>query len=285
MTWKGVFTALVTPFREGRVDLEAFRSHCERQVAAGIDGLVPCGTTGETPTLSDEEWASLVRIAVEAAKGRVPVVAGCGTNDTAASVARCRAARLLGADAALVVFPYYNKPPPDGLRAHVRACASGGLPLVLYHVPGRTGQRLAPALLAELSGFEGVVAVKEATGDMEYANDLLPATRTPMLSGDDATILPFCVLGGTGVISVLSNVAPRGTVALLRAIDAGDLATARTLHFRYLPLVRWLFHTTSPAPCKALMASAGWCSNELRLPLVPLSTPVPQAIASLLEVE
>lgn len=283
MTYRGVFTALVTPFRGGQVDLPAFRAHCERQLAAGVDGLVPCGTTGETPTLSPSEWRSLVETAVQVAGGRVPVVAGCGTNETAGSVARIQEARAMGADGALVVFPYYNKPPPAGLRAHLQACAAAGLPLVLYHVPGRTGQRLPPSLLAELAGLEGVGAVKEATGDMEYANDLLPLTRVPVLSGDDATILPFVVLGGAGVISVLSNVAPRGTRQILEAVAQGDLDRARTLHYRYLPLVRWLFHTTSPIPCKALMARVGWCTDQLRLPLVSLQAEVPSHLVDLVE--
>lgn len=284
MRMHGVFTALPTPFRGGGVDLAAFQARCEQQVAAGVHGLVPCGTTGETPTLSDDEWRDLIRVAVAAAGGRIPVVAGCGTNDTAASVRRVQVARDLGADAALIVLPYYNKPPPDGLRAHVRACASAGLPSVVYHVPGRTGQRVAPALLAELAAVPGVAAVKEATGDMEYANDLFATgVGTPMFSGDDATILPFVVLGGVGVISVLSNVAPRGTVALVEAAQRGRLEEARRLHFRYLPLTRWLFHTTSPIPVKALMAARGWCTDEVRLPLVPLSTPVPASLLDLVE--
>ena len=283
MQYRGVFTALITPFHQGGVDYDRFRTLCQRQLDAGIHGLVPCGTTGETPTLTLEEWRQLITIAVECAAGRVPVVAGCGTNATASSQERLRQARELGANAGLLVLPYYNKPPADGQRAHVAACAAEGLPLVLYHVPGRTAQRVAPSLLAQLSAQPGVVAIKEATGDLGYANDLLAATTRPVLSGDDGTFYPLVALGGAGVISVVSNAAPRATIALYEAAQRGDLDEARRLHFQLLPLVRWLFHTTSPIPAKALLAGAGLCAHELRLPLTPLQTPVPAELLALVE--
>jgi len=283
MRWEGVHTALVTPFSEGDLDLPAYRALCERQLRAGIHGLVACGTTGETPTLSEPEWDRVVGAAVQVSAGSVPVTAGVGTNNTASTLDRIQRAQALGADAGLLVLPYYNKPSPDGLRAHVAACAAPGLPLVLYHVPGRTGQRVDPLLLAELSHTPGVVAVKEATGDLGYANTLLANTPIAVLSGDDGTFFPLMALGGAGVISVISDLAPAATVALYEAALSGDLCTARELHFGLLPAIDWLFHTTSPRPAKAALAAVGLCLNELRLPLVPLEGPVPDFVLDAVE--
>jgi 4-hydroxy-tetrahydrodipicolinate synthase len=283
MTWTGVHTALVTPFFGGQVDLPVYRALCERQLRGGVQGLVACGTTGEAPALTEPEWSDLVRATLEVAAGAATVTAGVGTNCTATSLRRIELARTLGADAGLLVLPYYNKPPPDGLRAHVAACAAVGLPLVLYHVPGRTGQRVAPELLAELCATPGVVALKEATGDLAYANRLLSLTQVPALSGDDGTFLPFAALGGAGVVSVISDLAPAATVALWRALSGSDLSAARALHFRLLPAIDWLFHTTSPGPVKAALSAAGLCRNELRLPLVPFEGPVPAFVRDIVE--
>ncbi len=283
MAWEGVHTALVTPFRGGEVDLDCFRALCERQLRAGVQGLVVCGTTGETPTVTEAEWSELVRVALEVAGGAIPVTAGVGTNNTASTLGRIRLALQLGADAGLLVLPYYNKPSPDGLKAHVSACAQPGLPLVVYHVPGRTGSRVAPELLAELASTPGVVAVKEATGDLGYANSLLANTPISVLSGDDGTFFPLISLGGCGVISVVSNLAPAATVALCRAAIEGDLCAARELHFGLLPVIDWLFHTTNPRPAKAALAAAGLCANELRLPLVPFLDPVPDFVLDTVE--
>ena len=283
MRWEGVHTALVTPFSGGDLDLSCYRALCERQLRAGVHGLVACGTTGEAPTVSEPEWDRLVGVAVEVSAGSVPVTAGVGTNNTATSLDRIARAKRLGADAGLLVLPYYNKPSPDGLRAHVAACAAPGLPLVLYHVPGRTAQRVPPALLAELSHTPGVVAVKEATGDLGYCNTLLANTPIPVLSGDDGTFFPLVTLGGSGVISVISNLAPAATVALYEAAKAGDLCQAQELHFGLLPVIDWLFHTTSPRPTKAALAAVGLCPNELRLPLVPLEGPVPDFVLDAVE--
>lgn len=270
---KGVHTALITPFVEGRLDRDAFQRLARRQINAGVAGLVPCGTTGETPTLTREEWADCIEMAVKAAAGNAMVTAGVGTNCTRTTMENCQAARELGANAGLIVLPYYNKPNPDGHVAHLAAAASGGLPLVVYHVPGRTGQRLPAAQLALLSQMPGVIAVKEATGDVGYGGDLLARTETPVLSGDDATFFPLMTLGGSGVISVISNVCPEKTVALAQAAEEGDLLTARQLHFELLPVVEYLFHTSNPVPCKALMAALGFSRNELRLPLAPIPEP------------
>lgn len=269
----GVFTALVTPFRDGEVDLHTFRTLCERQLDAGVAGLVPCGTTGETPTLSEEEWAALIRASVEVAHGRAPVIAGCGSNSTKKTVDALAQARALGADAGLVVLPYYNKPTPAGLRGHVEALQAAGLPVVLYHVPGRTAQRLPVSQLAELCHIPGVIGVKEATGDVAYGVELMLQNPGAVLSGDDFTFAPLVSYGASGVISVISNLAPAMTVQLFEAARSGDLAQARALNDQLFPLVRYLFAETSPVPCKAAMAAMGLCENELRLPLAPTRVP------------
>ncbi len=288
MQLTGVLTALVTPFRAGDVDLDATRALCDRQLDAGIAGLVPCGTTGETPTLSPTEWAAVVRTAVDAAArhhaetGRkVPVIAGVGSNSTAATLANIDAAAELGVDAGLVVFPYYNKPNPRGLAAHVQRACSAGLPVVLYHVPGRTGQRLPCGQLAELCATPGVVAVKEATGDVGYGLELLESLEAraasgaavTLLSGDDFTFAPLVAMGGHGVISVVSNLAPRMTVRWCDAARTGDVATLRALRQRLQPVVRWLFSDTNPVPVKAGMAAMGLCDAAVRLPLAAGASP------------
>jgi 4-hydroxy-tetrahydrodipicolinate synthase len=276
---KGIHTAMVTPFREdGSLDLPAFERLCARQIDAGIHGLVACGTTGESPTLDTGEWRSVVDAAVRVAAGRVPVTAGVGTNDTRSTLRNVEAAQEAGADAGLLVFPYYNKPNPNGLRAHVREAAKPGLPLVLYHVPGRTAHTLPAPLLAELADFDGVIAVKEATGDIKYGGDLLLRTNTPVLSGDDFTFLPLLSLGGTGCISVLSNVAPEQTVAVYDAYTAGHVQEAMMAMQRLWDLTTFLFSEVNPVPCKAALAHLGLCGVHPRLPLAPFSGPSPAAI-------
>lgn len=273
--WAGVHTALVTPFTKDAVDAPAYLRLVERQLAAGIHGLVVCGTTGETPTLDEEEWEMLVRLTVDAAGGRAKVTAGVGTNSTRSTVQKVQRAKALGADAGLLVLPYYNKPTPAGLRAHVQAAAEVGLPLIVYHVPGRTAQRVSPELLAELCNIPGVVACKEATGDLTYGQDLMLGTDCPILSGDDFTWLPLMSVGGTGVISVLSNVAPADTVAVYNAWKEGDVAYAAAVHRRLYPLVRYLFAETNPVPAKAALAALGLCGAECRLPLTTGRAPDP----------
>jgi len=277
-TLHGVHTALVTPFGDdGGLDLDALSRLAERQIDNGVHGLVACGTTGETPTLSHEEWPTVIRVTREVADGRVPVTAGVGTNSTPSTVAHCEQAAKLGADFGLLVFPYYNKPNPRGHRAHVRAAAETGLPLVLYHVPGRTGQRLPAALVAELMDIDGVAAVKEATGDLHFAGDLLERTDKPVLSGDDFTFLPLLSLGGAGVISVVSNVAPEQTVAIYEAYRAGRVQEAAEAMAALWDLCTFLFEDTNPAPCKAALAALGLCGSSVRLPLAAFEgrDPVP----------
>jgi 4-hydroxy-tetrahydrodipicolinate synthase len=268
MELQGVHTALITPFSDGAVDLDTFEALCTRQINAGADGLVPCGTTGETPSLDGEEWASLVSTAVRMAGGQVPVTAGCGTNSTATTVANISRAKAIGADAALVVLPYYNKPNAAGHRAHIEACCRVGLPVVLYHVPGRTGQRLDDTLLLELCQVPGVIAIKEATGDVALGQRLVRGDVS-VLSGDDHSFAALIAMGGSGVISVISNLAPRMTIALARAAAAGDRGSVVSLNHRLQPVIEYLFSDANPVPCKAAMSELGLCSNELRLPLAP----------------
>lgn len=279
--WSGVHTALVTPFRDGELDMPAWTALLDRQLLGGVHGVVVAGTTGEAPTLDAAERDRLLRSTVAHVSGRVPVTMGVGTNNTRSTVANVEAAKAGGADAGLLVLPYYNKPSPNGLRAHVRAAAAPGLPLIVYHVPGRTGQRISPELLAELCAVEGVVACKEATGDLQYQQDFLAASSVAMLSGDDFTWLPALSVGGTGVISVLSNVAPALTVAVYEAWRRGDTRSASLTHARLYPVVRFLFAESSPGPCKAMLAAMELCANELRSPLTTTSAPSDALLAGL----
>ena len=274
----GVYTALVTPFKnvseDFAVDVETFRTLCKRQVRAGVQGLVPCGTTGETPTLTNTEWATLISIAVEEANGRCPVIAGCGTNSTRSTIVNVHQAKGLGADAALVVFPYYNKPNPSGHLAHVQAVCAVGLPVVLYHVPGRTGQRLSAELLETLCRVEGVVGLKEATGDVALGLDLcnrLADTNVSLLSGDDGTFATLVTHGFDGVISVISNPAPSQTVAWCQDAAENNRVQLIDHRTRLLPVVDFLFQHSNPLPCKILMAHMNLLENQARLPLMALT--------------
>lgn len=274
--FEGVLTALVTPFRNGELDEPALRELCERQIAAGVDGLVPCGSTGESATLSHAEHARAIEVVVSAARGRVPVLAGSGSNATREAIALTRHARQSGADGALLISPYYNKPMPHGIAAHYEAVArETGLPLVVYNIPGRTASNMAPPLLARLAGMDGVVGVKEASGDLNQIAHTIAATAQAdanfaVLSGDDWATLPILALGGRGVISTTSNLAPGEMLALVRAWQSGDGDRARQQHHRLLPLFDALFCETNPAPVKAALALCGLIENELRLPLTPV---------------
>lgn len=269
----GTMTALITPFRDGEIDEEAFRAHIERQIEAGVQGLIPAGSTGEAATLSVAEHKRLIRIAVEQAAGRVPVIAGTGSNNTAESIELTAAAQEAGADAALLISPYYNKPTQEGIYRHHRAVAEAvHLPQVLYNVPGRTASNLEPETVGRLSHISNIVGIKDATADMEQLARTMEACdgRIEFYSGDDATVLPFMALGGVGVISVVSNVAPRTMRALTDAMVRGDLATARRLQMALLELNRAMFVRSNPMPVKAACALLGWASDEIRLPLTGL---------------
>lgn len=273
MKFEGAYTALVTPMRGDGIDVAALERLVEQQIAGGIHGLVPCGTTGESPTLSHAEHLQVVEIVIRAARGRVPVLAGAGSNSTQEACELARACRDLGADGTLQITPYYNKPTQAGLVAHFTAIAdASGLPMVLYNVPSRTCCDLDPTTLAKLSQNPLVVGVKEATGDMTRAARIreLCGEGFALLSGDDFTVLPFLAVGGNGVISVGSNLFPSLFSRLCRAAAEGRWDEARALHYRQLPLSRALFSITSPEAVKAAMAMLGRCEPTIRLPLLPL---------------
>jgi 4-hydroxy-tetrahydrodipicolinate synthase len=271
--FEGILTALVTPFREGTLDEAALRGLVERQVEAGVDGVVPCGSTGEAATLSHAEHCRVVEVTVEAARGRLKVVAGTGSNSTRESIDLTRHAKEAGADGALLISPYYNKPTQEGIVAHFAAVArETDFPLIVYNIPGRTASNILPATMARLADIDRVVAAKEACGDIAQISALVAAcpTEFTVLSGDDALILPVIAVGGRGVISTSSNVAPEEVAALVRAALDGELPRARALHQRLLPLFDALFCETNPIPVKAAVAMLGMAGDEIRLPLTPL---------------
>ena len=270
----GSMTALVTPMRNGAVDEEALRQLVERQIAAGIDGLVPCGTTGESPTLSPEEHRRIINIVVQETRKRVPVIAGAGSNSTSKSAELAQAAREAGADGILVVTPYYNKPTQEGLYRHFAFVAEKArLPVVLYNVPGRTGCDLLPDTVARLAEIPGIVAIKEATGSVARTQEILQRVgdRLVVLSGDDGTCFPAMCVGARGVISVTSNVVPDRMAALWDAVRSGDFDRARSIHNDLLSLHEAMFLESNPIPVKAALAMMGLIAPEIRLPLVPLS--------------
>jgi len=272
--FEGVFTALVTPFRDGEIDAPALHALVDHQIDAGIDGVVPCGSTGESATLSHAEHRRVVEIAVEAAGGRIPVVAGTGSNNTREAIELTLHAKEAGADGALLISPYYNKPTQEGIFAHVEAVArETGLPLVVYNIPGRTASNIAPGTLARLADVDSIVGVKEACGDLDQIAHVVAACRDDfaVLSGDDALTLPLLAIGGKGVISVSSNVAPREMLELVREARAGRFDRALGVHQRLLPLFDALFCETNPIPVKAAVALQGRCGDEIRLPLTPIS--------------
>jgi 4-hydroxy-tetrahydrodipicolinate synthase len=272
--FKGVITALITPLRNDRVDEEALRRLVDEQIAAGIDGLVPVGTTGESPTLTSEEHIRVVAIVVEQAKKRVPVIAGTGANSTQEAIELTLAAKKVGADATLQVTPYYNKPTQDGLYRHFKTVAeAAGLPMVVYNVPGRTGCDLLPDTIARLCDVPLLVGVKEATGNLQRAAQIIARVgdRLSLLSGDDATAMPLYAVGGHGCISVVSNVAPADMAAMWDAAAAGNWQRARELHYKLFPLSEGLFIEANPIPVKAALAMMGKIADEIRAPLYPMA--------------
>lgn len=274
--FQGVLTALVTPFRDGAVDERALHDLVEMQIDAGVDGLVPCGSTGESATLTHAEHRRVVEVVVAAARGRVAVVAGTGSNSTHEAIALTRHAKEAGADGALLISPYYNKPTQAGIVAHYAEVARAtGFPLVPYNIASRTASNILPETLAQLADIEQVVGVKEASGSLAQVSQVI--ARTPegfrVLSGDDVLTLPILAVGGDGVISTSANVAPHEMVELVRAFRAGDLARARDLHYRLLPLFDALFVETNPIPVKEALVMRGTIRDEIRLPLTRLTEP------------
>ncbi len=273
-TFTGVITALVTPFRNDALDEAALRRLVDEQIAAGVDGLVPVGTTGESPTLTFEEHIRVIKVVVEAAKKRVPVIAGTGGNSTREAIELSQAAREVGADGMLQVTPYYNRPGQDHLYRHFKAIVEAvPLPTILYNVPSRTGCDLLPETIARLCELPQIVGVKEATGSALRAMQVIARVgdRLSVLSGDDAVAFPLFALGARGVISVVSNVAPADMSAMWDAAAAGNWQRARELHYKLLPLSEGLFVEVNPIPVKAALAMMGRIADELRPPLFPLA--------------
>ena len=271
--FEGCATALITPFRNGEIDYPALDRLVESQIAAGIDALVAAGTTGEPATMTWEEHLNVIRRVVEVADHRVPVIAGTGSNSTREAVHAARMSEQFGADAQLVVTPYYNKTSQEGLVAHFNAVADAAtLPVIVYNVPSRTGINIGPWALEQICRHPKVVAVKEASSDVGQALDKLRLVRDDAVfyCGNDDLIVPTMACGFKGVISVLSNVAPAETVRMTHCALAGDYAGAAALQMQLLPLINALFCETSPIPVKAAMARLGMCEDELRLPLVPM---------------
>ena len=271
---KGSITALITPFKKGEVDERAFTGLVEWQIAEGTDGLVPVGTTGESPTLSHKEHMRVVELCVETARGRVPVIAGAGSNSTQEAIELTRHAKRVGADAALSVAPYYNKPTQDGLYRHFAAIAEAvDLPIVLYNIPGRSIVEISVETMAKLAQIPNIVGVKDATGNLARASrdrGALPKSFV-RLSGDDATTLGYMAHGGVGCISVTSNVAPRACAEFQDACLSGNFAEALSIQDRLMGLHDALFCEASPAPTKYAASLLGLCEEDVRLPIVPLS--------------
>jgi len=266
--------ALVTPFAGNKVDEEAYRELIEFQIESGTDGIIPCGTTGESATLSHEEHDRVVETAVRTVAGRVPVIAGAGSNSTEESMRLTLRAKEVGADGALLITPYYNRPTQEGLYRHFMTIADGvDLPLVPYNVPSRTGTNLLPETVARLAPHQNIVAIKEATGSMKHASEIrqLCGDSIALISGDDFTYLPLLEIGGEGSISVVANVAPQDSAGLYDSFACGDHRKARDLHYRLFPLVTALFMETSPGPVKTALAMMGKIKDELRMPLVAMS--------------
>mgnify|MGYP000120140943 CR=1 FL=1 len=274
MELKGAITALVTPFRNNELDEDRFRQHIEWQIEQGVDGLLPCGTTGESATLSHQEHKDVIRICIEQTKGRVPVLAGAGSNSTREAVDLTAYAKEAGADAALLITPYYNKPTQAGLFAHYQAIAQAvSLPQVVYNVPGRTGINLLPETLDRMQReIPEVIGVKEASGNIDQISRIIEACGREfnVLAGEDFITLPLLSQGGKGVISVVSNVAPKLMAGLCEAFHSRQIDRAIDIHYQLAPLYRAMFFETNPIPVKTALAQMGRMDLELRLPLVPM---------------
>jgi 4-hydroxy-tetrahydrodipicolinate synthase len=270
--FSGLSVAMVTPFSRGEVDYEIFRKQIEFQIAAGTNCLVPVGTTGESPTLSHEEQDRVIAFVVETVAGRVKVMPGTGSNSTAEALRLTKFAKKAGADAALQVAPYYNKPTQQGFYEHFQRLAEEtGLPQCIYNIPGRTGKNVEPETIIRLAELENITMVKEATGSLDQASQIITSTKLTVLSGDDSLTLPLMAIGGRGVISVVGNIVPRDMLALVAAMQQGNLTEAQRWHRRLFPLCRdMLGLATNPIPIKAAMKMLGRDPGELRLPMTPL---------------
>ncbi len=279
--FKGSITALVTPFRDGAVDEDAFKKLVEWQIAEGIDGLVPCGTTGESPTLSHAEHKRVVELCIAASGKRVPVIAGTGSNSTAEAIELTRHAKVAGADAALLVMPYYNRPTPEGQYQHYKAVHDAvEIPIIIYNIPGRSAVDMSVDTMARLAKLPRIIGVKDATADL--ARPMLTRMACGadfcQVSGEDATTLPFLAQGGHGCISVTANVAPRLTAELQIAWRKADIKAAQAINERLMPMHKALFCESSPGPVKYALSRLGLCQPDLRLPLAPIAEASRQAV-------
>ena len=282
----GTITALLTPFKNGTIDEEAYRAHIEWQIEQGVNGVVPCGTTGESATMSHDEHQAAIRICVDQVKGRVPVIAGAGSNNTTEAISLTRYAKSAGADAVLLISPYYNKPTQEGIFQHFKAINDEvAIPMFVYNVPGRTGSNVLPSTQARMAReLEHVIGCKEATANLVQISDILeqcPEGYT-LLSGDDFTVVPTYSIGGKGVISVVSNVVPRMMADLTGACERGDYAEARRIHYAMEPLNRAMFMESNPIPCKTALSLMGRMSAEMRMPLWPAADKTVETLRDLL---
>lgn len=272
--FQGSIVAIITPFRDNKIDEKAFGDLIEFHIEKGTDGIVPCGTTGESATLSHEEHNRVVRLAVEVANGRVPVIAGTGSNSTEEAVYLTKYAKECGADGALLITPYYNKPTQEGLYLHFKTISEEvDIPLVLYNVPGRTGVNLLPSTIARLAGIENIVAIKEASGSMAQICEIyrLCGEKIKILCGEDAINFPVLAAGGVGMISVTANIVPERMGEMWDAFNSGDIQKARDIHYELLELHQVMFIETNPIPVKIALAMMGKCTEEMRLPLCGMS--------------
>ncbi|EPG74845.1 4-hydroxy-tetrahydrodipicolinate synthase [Leptospira fainei serovar Hurstbridge str. BUT 6] len=272
--FRGVYTAIITPFKNGKIDYDSYFSLLEKQIKGGVSGVVPCGTTGESPTLSHDEHAELIRETVRTVKKRIQVVAGTGSNSTQEAVSLTEEACKDGVDGILQVNPYYNKPTQEGMYLHFKEIADhSSVPIMLYNIPGRTSVNLLPETVLRLAEHPRIRSMKEATGDLGQMAKLisLVGNKMTVLSGDDNLTLPLLSVGGVGVVSVISNLFPASIVRLVGSFQKGDLQTAQKIHYDFLELFALAFTETNPIPIKAAMSWNGYCSPEIRLPLTPLT--------------
>lgn len=284
MHLKGSYVALVTPFRNGEIDSDAYRKLIEFQIEGGTDGILVCGTTGEAATMSMKEHKSQIRETIDIVDKRVPVMAGTGSNSTAEAVELTEFARKAGCDSALVVTPYYNKPTPEGLYRHFsRVAAEVDIPVVLYNVPGRTGVSLPPSTIARLSEIDNIVAVKEASGSVQQVAEIRRRCEITVLSGDDSLTLPFMSLGAEGVVSVAANIIPDKIHDLVASFMGGDMDKSREIHFRMMKLCGAMFLETNPLPVKTSLAMMGKIDEEWRLPLCEMRPENRETLKAVLE--